>query len=100
MKFFSIPLLLGVSFVLCLAVKEPPYFAVIYADNFLKIGTTLPPNYNIYGLGEHKTSLRLTCVDSYFFFASDILANSLGLDVVILSGAMIFQLLNMSICVS
>lgn len=32
---------------------------VIFADNFLKIGTTLPEGYNIYGLGEHKTSLRL-----------------------------------------
>lgn len=31
-----------------------------FADQFLSIGTVLPVNPNIYGLGEHKTSLRLT----------------------------------------
>ena len=37
-------------------------FLVAYSDNLLMIGSTLPPNYNIYGLGEHKTSLRLKYV--------------------------------------
>ena len=40
------------------------YFAfvvitVIFADQFLSIATTLPQDYNVYGLGEHKTPLRL-----------------------------------------
>ena len=35
---------------------------VTFADQFLSIATTLPQNYNIYGLGEHKTPLRLKCV--------------------------------------
>ena len=33
-------------------------FTVSFADQFLSVATTLPQNYNIYGLGEHKTSLR------------------------------------------
>ena len=33
--------------------------AVNFADQFLSIATTLPGDYNIYGLGEHKTPLRL-----------------------------------------
>ena len=32
---------------------------VNFADQFLSIATTLPQGYNIYGLGEHKTPLRL-----------------------------------------
>ena len=44
----------------------------MYADKFLKIGTTLPPNYNIYGLGEHKTSLRLTPGRGYTLWTYDI----------------------------
>ena len=43
----------------------PP--AVNFADQLLSIATTLPQNYNIYGLGEHKTQLKL----KYVFLKSD-----------------------------
>jgi len=32
---------------------------VQFIDQFLQISTSLPTNYNIYGLGEHVTQLRL-----------------------------------------
>ena len=43
----------------------PP--AVNFADQLLSIATTLPQDYNIYGLGEHKTQLKL----KYVFLKSD-----------------------------
>ena len=43
-------------------VYTQPFFAVTFADQFLSVATSLPQNYNIYGLGEHKTPLRLKCV--------------------------------------
>ncbi len=36
--------------------------AVYFSDQYLSIGTTLPQNYNLYGLGEHKAKLRLEYV--------------------------------------
>ena len=35
------------------------FHAVYFSNQYLSIGTKLPQNYNLYGLGEHKTNLRL-----------------------------------------
>ena len=47
---------------IAIAVWPFELISVYFADQFLSIGTTLPPNYNLYGLGEHKSKLRLQYV--------------------------------------
>ena len=56
---YSILLQLNVSMQLYAMTIMLMYLVVFFGNQFLKIGTTLAPGYNIYGLGEHKTSLRL-----------------------------------------
>ncbi|TFK65152.1 alpha-glucosidase [Pluteus cervinus] len=36
-----------------------PKFPIIYEDQYLRVKTSLPPNANIYGLGEHTNPFRL-----------------------------------------
>eukprot|EP01087_Luapelamoeba_hula_P008083 TRINITY_DN2007_c0_g2_i1.p1 TRINITY_DN2007_c0_g2~~TRINITY_DN2007_c0_g2_i1.p1 ORF type:complete len:632 (-),score=85.35 TRINITY_DN2007_c0_g2_i1:24-1835(-) len=51
--------------------SDKVFNGLIFEDQYLEISTQLPTNPNIYGLGEHVTSLRLATNQVYTMFAAD-----------------------------
>eukprot|EP01113_Clastostelium_recurvatum_P013817 TRINITY_DN1741_c0_g1_i2.p1 TRINITY_DN1741_c0_g1~~TRINITY_DN1741_c0_g1_i2.p1 ORF type:complete len:845 (-),score=218.14 TRINITY_DN1741_c0_g1_i2:39-2573(-) len=51
--------------------EAKPFNGLIYDDLYLELSTTLPPNANIYGLGERIFTFRLDPTQTYTLFAKD-----------------------------